>query len=219
MKICCIEQVLSGVYKITPMEGPAFFIRDAYISLEETEKKFLPQNLLLKFSLLNTTSLEDDIELPLNVAEAYLFSSLTFSVEKAAMTYLSRQEHSRLNLYTKLIKKGLDKNCVTMALDYLESVDYLSDRRFAGAFLRSRSIDHSEGRNRLLQELTSRGIKRDISIQALDDFFAEHNEEEICLKAYSKLCRIKKDPQKIYASLLRSGFNSRLINKIMKTEF
>lgn len=192
-----IQQTLHGVYEITPAAGSAFFLRREYLSHVEPD------------------CLNLDVELSDDEALDVMNAALCYSAEAAAMSYLARCEHCRSSLFTKLLKKQIDKNAVNSALDYLESVGYLSDFRFAGAWLRTRSIDHAEGRIRLAAELFNRGVERNAARKALDEFFEEHDELEICRRAYKKCLVFKSDEDKIKASLVAKGFTVRQIQIVM----
>ena len=100
------------------------------------------------------------------------------------------------------------------SLTYLEGRGYLSDLRYATAWLNTRKINHYEGRSRLSAELTARGIARDVANKALDEFFTENDEDELCRKAYEKLSKSKAD-EKLIAALLRSGFSMKQIKSII----
>jgi len=192
---------LPGVCKITLDAGSAFFLRTEYLTLLTEEELFLLEG-----------SVSDEN------GEDILNAALCYSAEVAAMSYLARAEHCRFGLYQKLIKKGIEKNAVNKALDYLESIQYLDDERFAGAWLRSRSIDHYEGRKKLSSELASRGVDKEAAGNALNEFFESHDQLEICAKAYHKILRTQKDENKIKASLMRNGFSYNEISFVMKQE-
>ena len=81
-----------------------------------------------------------------------------YAAERAASVYLERCEQSRFLLTGKLLRKGYEKTAVQTALDYLEQKGWLSDMRFAEAWLRNRAIHHAEGPERLRMELIARGI-------------------------------------------------------------
>ena len=183
------------MYEITPSVGSAFFLRASYLSLLTEEKLFAGA----EFS---------DEE-----ASDLLNAAIVYGAEFAAMTYLARAEHCRAGLERKLLKKGIKK-----ALDYLEQCGNLSDERFAGAWLRSRSIDHAEGRIRLAAELASRGVDRIASKKALDEFFSEKDELEICRRAYKKCLLFKKDLDKIKASLVQKGFTLKQVGIVISEE-
>lgn len=199
MHIIAVKQTLNGVYEITPDSGSAFFLRSDYLTL------------------VNSDSLKEDSVLTEEESQDLLDAALSYSAEVMAMGYLARAEQSRVGLEAKLLKKGLNKNSVINALCYLESVGYLDDGRFAGAWLRNRAIDHAEGRQKLLAELYSRGIKKDSAVSALNDFFCENDEYELCKKAYKKYIKLHRhvDNIKVMQSLLRNGFSMKHIKKAM----
>ena len=191
-----VESSYSGMFKLTPEEGSAFFVR----------KEYLPEGLFERIDV----GLEFDDE----ETDFLLDAGLTCAVELKAVGYLARAEQSRFGLTRKLIDKKYDKKYVEAALTYLEWRGYLSDLRFATAWLNTRKINHYEGRSRLSAELTARGIARDVANKALDEFFTENDEDELCRKAYEKLSKSKAD-EKLIAALLRSGFSMKQIKSII----
>ena len=191
-----VESSYSGMFKLTPEEGSAFFVR----------KEYLPEGLFERIDV----GLEFDDE----ETDFLLDAGLTCAVELKAVGYLARAEQSRFGLSRKLIEKKYDKKYVEAALTYLEGRGYLSDLRFATAWLNTRKINHFEGRSRLAAELAARGIARDVANKALDEFFTENDEDELCRKAYEKLSKSKAD-EKLIAALLRSGFSMKQIKSII----
>ena len=196
-----LKQTLSGVYEITPEAESAFFLRACYLHIVQEER-------LTKGEIFCDEEVED-----------ILNAALIYSAEVVAMSYLSRAEQCRSSLTVKLIKKGINKKCVEKALDYLESIGYLDDERFAGAWLRNRAINHKEGRIRLGMELANRGISRTVAKNALDDFFSTYNEQELCRAALQKYLRQgsgqNRQKDKIYAFLQRSGFSAKEIRSVL----
>ena len=191
-----VESSYSGMFKLTPEEGSAFFVR----------KEYLPEGL---FERINVGLEFDDEE-----TDSLLDAGLTCAVELKAVGYLARAEQSRFGLTRKLIEKKYDKKYVEAALTYLEWRGYLSDLRYATAWLNTRKINHFEGRSRLAAGLAARGIARDVAGKALDEFFTENDEDELCRKAYEKLSKSKAD-EKLIAALLRSGFSMKQIKSII----
>ena len=182
------------MFKVAPEEGSAFYIR----------KEYLPEGL---FDKVDVGAEFDDDE-----SDSLMDAGLTCAVELKAVGYLARAEQSRFGLTRKLIEKKYDKKLVEAALTYLEGRGYLSDLRFATAWLNTRCINHYEGRSRLSAELASRGIARDVAAAALDEFFGEHDEDEICLQAYKKLAK-NKSGDKLTAALIRQGFSVKQIRQ------
>ena len=186
------ETSYRGMYKLAPEEGSAFFIRKEYLSsvnLEELEPVF---------------ELTDEQE------EELLDAGLCAVVELKAVDYLARAEQCRSGLTRKLLQKGYAAQYIDRALTFLEAADYLSDERFSRAWLNTRRTNHYEGRTRLLAELMSRGISRDVAASAVEEFFTENDEEEICRKAYEKLSK-KKSGDKLTAAMIQAGFNYKQI--------
>ena len=133
-----------------------------------------------------------------------------------ALALLARCEQCRAGLARKLLAKGFSKDTVEGVLDALEERDFLSDRRFARAWLNSRRIGHYEGRSRLLSELAARGIDKEISKEAVDSFFEEFDEEEICRKAAKKLVAQGKSGEKLMASMQRAGFSWKMSSNVLR---
>ncbi len=186
------ETSYSGMFKIAPEEGSAFFVR----------KEYLPEGL---FELLDVGA-----EFSEDQADALMDAGLTCAVELKAVGYLARAEQSRFGLSRKLIEKKYEKKYVEASLTYLEGRGYLSDLRFASAWLNTRKINHYEGRSRLAAELAARGIAREVANKALDEFFSENDEDEICRKAYEKAAKTKSG-DKLTAALIRQGFSIKQI--------
>ena len=136
-----------------------------------------------------------------------------FLAENQAASYLNRAEHSSYQLTVKLQKKGYIKNEYQPALDYLRAKGTLDDSRFAGAYLHTRSLSKKEGYARLFSELRKRGITADTAKQALNDFFAEIDEAELCEGAARSLIRKGYTDQKLYSALQRKGFPFSMIKR------
>ena len=192
-----VETSYSGMFKLTPEEGSAFFVRAEY----------LPEGV---FERLDVGVEFDDAE-----TDSLLDAGLTCAVELKAVGYLARAEQSRFGLTRKLIEKKYNKSYVEAALTYLEGRGYLSDLRFATAWLNTRKINHYEGRSRLSAELAARGIARDVANKALDEFFTENDEDEICRKAYEKLSKTKSG-DKLTAAMIRQGFTQKQIRMVLE---
>lgn len=189
------ETSYSGMFKVAPEEGSAFYVRAEY----------LPEGL---FEKIDAGADFDEAD-----TDSLLDAGLTCAVELKAVSYLARAEQSRFGLTRKLIEKKYDKKYVEAAMSYLELRGYLSDLRFATAWLNTRKTNHYEGRSRLSAELASRGIARDVANKALDNFFAENDEDEICRKAYEKLSK-SKSGEKLTAAMLRQGFTQKQIRNL-----
>lgn len=196
MRILKIENIGSDCYKITT-ESAEFFLRAQYLRFVREEELCEDADFL--------ESREEDL----------LFAGFAFAAEKKAVSYLERCEQCRAGLQKKLLQKNFEKTAVNAALDYLERRNFLSDERFARAWLNSHRIAKPQGRARLSAELSSRGIGRATSENALREFFEENSEEELCLRALKKRAREKKSGEKLVAALRRDGFSYKTIRTVM----
>ena len=199
MLIKKFEPTSTGLCRLTPDQGAVFYVRREYLPGFDFD------------SLFAGAEFESEGEISL-----LLDAGLASLVELKAITYLGRCEQCRFNLTNKLIQKGYEKKYIAMALDFLESKNLLSDRRFASAWLNSRKTNHYEGRTRLAAELASRGIGREVAAGALDEFFQENDEEELCRLALNKLICKNKNDKNLIKSLADNGFSYKIIQKVLK---
>ena len=139
-------------------------------------------------------------------AQSLLLAARAFDAEREAKRYLFRAEHTRFMLERKLAKKGFCAKEAAPALDFLEREGTLDDRRFALAWLNTRAALHPEGRAALIAALFERGVSREDANAAVAAFFAERDEEELCMRAAQKLIRRGRVGDKLIASLCRFGF-------------
>ncbi len=203
-KLCVVidsvEPTPSGCVKITTPSGSIFLLRDFYLE-NSSVSDYYPG---LELSSDDMRSFE------------MLVSTLCCVVEGKALDYLNRSEHSRFSLEQKLIKKGYGKSEIEKALDYLESENLLSDKRFALAWLRTRRITKAEGRTKLLSELLTRGVDKKTAVESLDEFFDEFSEQELLEKAFYKLNKNGISDEALFQKLMNKGFSVSMIKKIFK---
>ena len=151
-------------------------------------------------------SITPDTQLSSEASERIIEAALAYSAEHAAVSYLERAEHSSELLRRKLKQKGHSDAAIQKALSYAQKRNWLSDERYAGAFLRNRSIRKAEGKTRLLAELAARGISKEIAAKAVEEFFAQKSEASLLQRAAEKLKRQGKTKEQAQQSLIRLGF-------------
>ena len=189
VQITMTKQISWNCVQVTLSMGSSFFVRSCYLQL-------LPVQDMVVGRQLSDEELDDLVT-----------AGLTFAAEKAAVAYLERAEHSRSLLIIKLKKKGHGDGAIAGALDYLEERGYLSDLRYAQAWLRNRSINHAEGRSRLLCGLLAKGIDRRLANQALDEYFEGVDQQQLLDRAIEKCRRLGKSVEATEKYLVRKGFS------------
>ena len=191
------ETSYPGMFKIQPESSSAFYMRKDYLVS------------------INHEHLIPGYELNEDETDELLDAALSCVVELKAVTYLARCEQSRSGLTVKLKNKGFEKKYIDNALSYLEKAGYLSDERFCAAWLHSRSLNHYEGKTRLINELMSRGISKEISVNAVNDYFSEKDEYELCRKDVEKQKKRGKQDEKLIAALMNDGFSYKIIKEVL----
>ena len=193
-----VEEVSGECVKVIPAKGPSFFLRLNYLTSIEPDLICAGQSFC-------------DEKL-----DELLLAGYAFLAEREALNYLNRCEHSRFLLSQKLQKKGHSLQAIEQAFKYLESKNFLSDRRFAISWLRNRRITKSEGRTKLFQHLLARGISKQIAEEALDEFYEEFSECSMLEKAYLKCLRQNLSQEKLEKKLISWGFTYSMIKNYKK---
>ena len=92
-----------------------------------------------------------------------------------AIQILTPREHSAYELRVKLLKRNVDRAKIEAIIAYLVELDYLSDERFAEAYIAERTRK-GDGPLKIRSNLQKRGVDRSLSDQFLstdDDFWIE----------------------------------------------
>ncbi len=133
-----------------------------------------------------------------------------------AFLLLKFRLRSESEIRQRLQKKRFNPETIEETLAFLKEKKFINDNYFAQAWIESR-IKKPLGIRRLRQELTVKGIDKEIIESQINEVKKNYPEEEIVAQiAKEKLKKIKGiDPQKakkrIYAYLLRRGFSPQVV--------
>lgn len=137
------------------------------------------------------------------------------AIEAAAISLLSRHEHTVKLLSAKLLKKGFDSEQVDQVLSDLQQRNLLSDQRFAEQYLEQR-MRKGFGPLRIVREMREKGVPA-----TLLDLVAEVDEDtwlQLMQQALSK--KFGAGRQADYKTLMRCarflehrGFPASLISR------
>lgn len=123
-----------------------------------------------------------------------------------ALGYLAMREHSERELEVKLSQKGYKSSDIKDTLSSLKEEGYLSDERFASAFISSRMRKMPEGRHILMMRLMEKGVSRETARCALDQYFEENGEEiKDRINSYSEKIIARKGEEKGRSFLMKKG--------------
>jgi len=105
------------------------------------------------------------------------------SAKSVAVRLLSRREHSAFEIRDKLIKRDFDEEEIKQAISELQQGGWLSDERFAEAYIRMRQ-QKGFGPIRISVELNERGVKESIIEACLDE--SDESWQQILQQQYLK---------------------------------
>jgi regulatory protein len=126
-------------------------------------------------------------------------------------------------LRRQLLRKGEPEEHIGPAIEKLTRLGILNDTEYARVFTRVKSNGPGYSRRRISQELSKRGVAREVAQQAIGDAVErdEINEQDTLRRVAEKklrtLSRYDPDTQKrrLYAFLARRGFASDDIRNVM----
>jgi regulatory protein len=102
----------------------------------------------------------------------------------------------------------------------LKEQKYLNDSRYAATYSQYRQTNEKFGRRRVATDLKIKGVHGDVIEQAVSAAYADVNEEKLARQFLDRK-RIKKpqnqrDSARIFRMLMRAGFSSATIFKVLK---
>ena len=114
----------------------------------------------------------------------------------------------------------LGRTLVELVVRRLKDQGYLNDAKYAAAYSAFRRDNEKFGRRRVITDLKIKGIAGEVLDKAVEATFAEVDEEKQA-RQYLRRKRLKKPADRkqaarIFRQLLRAGFSSKTIFKILR---
>ena len=144
---------------------------------------------------------------PVDVLRELLRQSQLRRAKSTALYLLEFRDYSRRDLEKRLCK-DFDEPSALAAVDYMEEIGAINDARYAENMIRHLVQQKHYGRRRILQELSLKGIDREIAEESLEGFELDETAEILELLK-GKFARDLIDPKGInrtIASLTRCGY-------------
>lgn len=142
-----------------------------------------------------------------------------------ALDLLEARARGTEELRRLLIRKGEPAEEVDRAIERLVANGLLNDANFARQFARSKVLGAGLSRRRLQQELTKRGVARELSADAIEQVFEDESVDDamtiqrVAQKKLRTLSRL--DPvvqrRRLYAFLARRGYDADDIQRVLRT--
>lgn len=146
------------------------------------------------------------------------------AVYDRALNMLAFRARSASELARALVRKGSERAEVDRAIARLQEQGLLDDAAFAQAFTRAKVLGANLSRRRVQQELTRKGVARDVGEQAVTAVFEAEgiDQREMVEAAARRKARSlgRLDPvvrrRRLYAFLARRGYDSDDIRRAME---
>jgi regulatory protein len=141
-----------------------------------------------------------------------------------ALNMLAARGRASADLRRVLVRKGEPADQVNAAIARLEDAGFLDDAMFARQFTRSKAVGGGLSRRRVQQELSKRGVARDVSSTAINEVFVEEGVDEavsierVARKKVRSLGGVDAATRKrrLYSFLARRGYDSADISRVLR---
>ena len=137
---------------------------------------------------------------------------------KRAMHLLEKMDRTEYKLREKLSEGGYPDEAIEDAIGYVKRYHYLDDERYARNYVFL--AQDRKSRKKLSIELYQRGNKKELIDRILEEEYDADEEKQICLllekRGFDPKTCSEKERQKLYQFLLRRGFQSSDICKVMR---
>lgn len=146
-----------------------------------------------------------------------MFWVYLLSAKSVAVRLLSRREHSAFEIRDKLSKRDFDEAEIEQAISELQQGGWLSDERFAEAYIRMRQ-QKGFGPIRISIELNERGVKESIIetyLYADDEIWQQILERQYLKKYKDKPIEDYNDKAKRIRFLQYRGFTLDVIYRVV----
>ena len=148
-------------------------------------------------------------------AELYDYAVGALGRRMRSVAELKRLLRQRVDAETEI-----GRTLVELIIRRLKDQGYLNDAKYAAAYSTFRRDNEKFGRRRVATELKARGVVGEVLEKAVDSTFAEVDDEKQA-REYLRRKRLekpqdKKQAARIFRHLMRAGFTSKSIFKILR---
>ena len=139
-----------------------------------------------------------------------------------AMNLLQKKDYTEKQLRDKLAEGLYPQEIIDETIKYVKSYKYLDDERYARDYITYHMSTRSK--NRIIQDLTGKGISKDYLMPIIEELYAEEDGEAeleqirklLVKKHYDSENTDFKEKQKIMAFLMRKGYELSDIKRAME---
>lgn len=168
---------------------------------------------------LRMCSLVEGMELTQAQYEKIRYEIIGKRAKKRAMHLLERMDRTEQQLRKKLLESEYPEDLAEEAIAYVKRFHYVDDARYADCYVRLRGAAKSRGK--LLAELQSKGVDRELANRVLSEHEGDRNEpqmirELMSKRGYDPQTASLQDQRRMYGYLMRRGFQSADVCKAIR---
>ena len=184
------------------------------ITFEDNSKIKIHEDLILKYDLLISKSLDDDLK------EKILSENKTYEIYEVAISYINKKLRSKKELINYLKKKEYSSEDIGRVVLLLTDSGFLNNDIYANSFVHDHIVLSMDGPNKIRKELEDNGIDNDLIYKVMENYTLELEMERI-EKIVDKQIKLNKNKganllkKKIQMYLLNLGYNIENINKVL----
>lgn len=163
-------------------------------------------------------ALKEGEELPAEVYEEIRSEILIKRARKRAMFLLEKMDRTESQLRDKLRQGFYAEDIIEDAISYVKGYHYIDDTRYARNYVRCQK--ERKSKRQIKTDLLQKGVDRDVIDSAMESEYEAESEQELILKwiekrHYSIENSDRKEKQKMYQFLMRKGFRSEDILRVL----
>lgn len=187
------------------------------VTLEDNTKLTIHEDLILKYNLLITKELSDQVK------ETIIEENKTYEIYEISLRYLNKKLRSSKELRKYLVKKEYPVELIDNVISLLSKEGYLNDKIYANSFVHDRIILSMDGPNKIKKELENNAIES-MCIEEAISAYTEELELERIEKLVDKQIKLNNNKganllkKKIQMYLINLGYNYEQINKILSSK-
>ena len=148
-------------------------------------------------------------------SELYDYAVSALARRMRTVAELKRLLRQRVDMETEI-----GRTLVELVARRLKDQGYLNDAKYAAAYSAFRRDNEKFGRRRVVTDLKAKGVVGEILEKAVESTFAEIDEEkqarEYLRRKRLEKPRDKKQAARVFRQLMRAGFTSRTIFRILR---
>ena len=187
------------------------------VTLEDSSKVKIHEDLILKHNLLITKNLDDKEK------EEIYEENKTYEIYEVATSYINKKLRSVKELEKYLKKKEYSSSDIENVIELLKKNGFLDDTLYAKSLIHDKIVLTMDGPNKIKKELEDNNI----SYSLIEDLISEYTEElelERIEKLTDKQIKLNNNKgsnllkKKIQMYLLNLGYNIDLINRVLNSK-